>query len=487
MFEEFWQNLTALALVNIALIVVVIPVVLIKKRHPVTAVAWCLVVLLMPMLGAALFWTFGYNYMERRVTRKTRQRRTLGAEHPPARREAQRGAGGPEPSQGEGPATPVLPLADIALAVNAFPVSQNNSIHVYRETNEAFEAMLEAIRGARHHIHLEFFIVRSDGTGRRLFDLLAEKARAGVQVRLLYDSAGSLWLSSRMLQPLIDAGGQVRDFMPINPLRSWLRLNLRNHRKITVVDGDVGFTGGMNIADEYLGKSRHFGYWRDTMLRLHGPAVAGLARVFMEDWHFAATELLKEEPYFPFAPGCGEDVVQVIDSGPEEETNSIREMYFAAILSARKRLWIASPYFVPDSGILDALRLARLRNVDVRFLGLLRPDHHIIYYAGRYYWSDLLRMGVRVYQYSKGMMHSKMMLVDDCWAMVGSANLDNRSLHLNCEAGCIVYSRRLIDELAADYLRDLEDSIPLDSETYAQRSLLAQLTENACRLFSPIL
>jgi cardiolipin synthase len=487
MFEEFWQNLTALALVNMALILLVIPVVLIKKRHPVVAVAWCLVVLLVPMLGAALFWTIGFNYLQRRLTRKTRQRRSLGAEHPPARREAKRGAGGSEQvAEGDSPAPP-LPLADIALAVNAFAVSRGNDVRIYRDTTEAFEAMLEAIRGARHHIHLEYFIVRSDDTGRRLFDLLAEKTRAGVEVRLLYDSAGTLWLSSRMLGPLVEAGGQVRDFLPINPLRSWFRLNLRNHRKMTVVDGTVGFTGGMNIGDEYLGKSRRFGYWRDTMLRLQGPAVAGLQRIFMEDWHFASQELVKEEPYFPITADCGDDVVQVIDSGPEEETNSIREMYFAAILSARKRLWIASPYFVPDSGILDALRLARLRNVDVRFLGLLRPDHYIIYYAGRYYWADLLRMGVRVYQYSRGMMHSKVMLVDDSWAMVSSANLDNRSLRLNCEAGCILYSRRLIDELEDHLLHDMEGSILLDAQTYAKRSLLTQLTENACRLFSPIL
>jgi cardiolipin synthase len=487
MFEEFWQNLTALALVNMALILLVIPVVLIKKRHPVVAVAWCLVVLLVPMLGTLLFWAFGVTYLQRRVTRKTRQRQSLGAEHPPARREAKRGAGGPEQPPGADVSAPTLPLADIALAVNAFPVSQGNSVQIYRETSEAFEAILDAIRGARHHVHLEYFIVRSDEAGRRLFDLLAEKARAGVEVRLMYDSAGSLWLSSRMLRPLVDAGGQVRDFLPINPLRSWLRLNLRNHRKITVVDGTIGFTGGMNIGDEYLGKSRRFGYWRDTMLRLEGPAVAGLARIFMEDWHYAASELLKEEPYFPIAPECGHAVVQVIDSGPEEETNSIREMYFAGILSARRRLWIASPYFVPDSGILDALRLARMRNVDVRFLGLLQPDHFIIYYAGRYYWADLLKMGVRVYQYARGMMHSKIMLVDDCWGMVSSANLDNRSMHLNCEAGCILYSRRLLDELEAHLIQDMEQSVVLDAETYANRSLLTQLTENACRLFSPIL
>jgi cardiolipin synthase len=481
MFEEYWQNLTALALINMLLIVLVIPVVLIKKRHPVVAVAWCLVVLLVPMLGAALFWAFGVTYLQRRLTRKTRQRQSLSAEHPPARREARRGGGATDSPEAK------LPLADIALAVHAFPVSDGNNVRIYRETTEAFEAMLDAIRGARHHVHLEFFIFRNDETGKRLFDLLAEKARAGVEVRLLYDSGGSLWLSSRLLRPLVDAGGQVRNFLPVNPLRSWFRLNLRNHRKILVVDGVVGFTGGMNIGDEYLGKTRRFGYWRDTMLCLHGPAVAGLARIFMEDWHFAATEVVKEEPYFPMTEECGSDVVQVIDSGPEEETNSIREMYFAAILSARKRLWIASPYFVPDSGILDALRLARMRNVDVRFLGLLRPDHYIIYYAGRYYWADLLRMGVRVYQYSRGMMHSKIMLVDDGWAMVSSANLDNRSLHLNCEAGCILYSRRLIDELEAHLLHDMEDSVLLDADTYAKRSLLVQLTENACRLFSPIL
>jgi cardiolipin synthase len=487
MFEELWQNLTALALINIALIVVVIPVVLIKKRHPVVAVAWCLVVLLVPMLGAALFWAIGFNHLQRRVTRKSRQRQSLSAEHPPARHEAKRGAGRPELPAGEEPAAPAFPLAEIALAVNAFPVSQGNAVRLFRETNEAFEAILEAIRGARHHVHLEFFIVRSDGTARSLFDLLTEKARAGVEVRFLYDSGGTLWLSSHVVGPLVDAGGLVRDFLPVNPLRSWFRLNLRNHRKIVVVDGTVGFTGGMNIGDEYLGKTARFGYWRDTMVRLEGPAVAGLARIFMEDWHYAASELVEEEPYFPIAPECGNDVVQVIDSGPEEETNSIREMYFAAMLSARKRLWIASPYFVPDSGILDALRLARMRNVDVRFLGLLKPDHYIIYYAGRYYWSDLLRMGVRVYQYARGMMHSKIVLVDDCWAMVSSANLDNRSMRLNCEDGCILYTRRLIDELEAQLLRDMDESIELNAETYAKRSFLSQLTENACRLFSPIL
>jgi cardiolipin synthase len=289
-----------------------------------------------------------------------------------------------------------------------------------------------------------------------------------------------------MIRPLIQAGGLVRDFLPINPLRSWIRFNLRNHRKITVVDGSVGFTGGVNIGDEYLGKSR-LGPWRDTSLRLEGPAVAGLQRIFMEDWHFAAGELLDEETCFPSLCPAGDDMVQVIDSGPDQEPNSIRELYFAAILAARHRLWIASPYFVPDDGILDALRLARLRGVDVRLLFLLRPDHIIPFYAGRYFLSDLLAFGGRVYQYAPGMMHAKVVLVDDQWAMVGSANLDNRSLHLNCEAGCILYSKRLIEEVEAQFLRDLDSSLPLDRDVFARRSRLVHLIENACRLFSPVL
>jgi cardiolipin synthase len=482
LIATYAEHLTVLALLDTVLIVTVIPIVLIKKRDPTTAVAWCLVVLLVPMLGALLFWGFGVNYLQRRVTRKGQQRRSLHAVAPPARHAASRGA-----LPAAEPPVPDLPLVEVALELNAFPVSTGNAVLLYRETSDAFTGLLEAIAAARHHVHLEVYIFRSDATGRQIIDLLVQKAKAGVQVRLLYDSAGTLWLSRSMVRPLVEAGGLVRDFLPINPLRSWIRINLRNHRKIVVVDGAVGFTGGMNVGDEHLGKSKRYGYWRDAFLRLEGPAVAGLQRIFMEDWHFAAAETLEEECYFPPPASCGNDLVQVVDSGPDQPLNSIRELYFAAILSARERLWIASPYFVPDSGILDALRLARLRGVDVRLLGLMRPDSLITFYAGRYYWADLLAMGGKVYQYARGMMHAKVMLVDDCWAMVGSANFDNRSLHLNLEAGCILYSPERIEELAAGFLRDLEDAVSIDAEAFARRSLLVQVAENACRLLSPVL
>jgi cardiolipin synthase len=215
--------------------------------------------------------------------------------------------------------------------------------------------------------------------------------------------------------------------------------------------------------------------------------VAGLQRIFHEDWDFAYGETLNGEKYFPKFSDVGEDVVQIIESGPDQEVNSIREIYLAAISSARERLWIASPYFVPDAGLLDSLRLARYRGVDVRLLTLLRPDHFFSFYAGRYYWSELLGMGVKVYQYRRGMMHSKIILADGQWAIVGSANLDNRSLHLNFEAGCIIHTPALIESLEKRYLIDLEESMLLDAGTFAQRGFGMRLLENGCRLLSPVL
>ncbi|MFM7151732.1 MAG: cardiolipin synthase [Gemmataceae bacterium] len=476
---ETLTQVTLIASIHTVLLAVFIPLVLVKKRDSTVAVAWCLVVLLMPIVGSLLFWAFGSNYVQRRIRKKRLHRSEFDVDHPPARREATRGKAGTMESPHE--------LAKIAYELDAFPVSIGNRVTLFHETTLAYEGILSAIEAARHHVHLEFFIIRGDATGRCLIDLLTAKARAGVQVRLLYDAVGSLFFPLRLLQPLRQAGGQVEAFLPVNPFRSWIRVNLRNHRKIVIVDGQSAFTGGMNIGDEYLGKNKTFGYWRDTMLRVDGPAVAAFQRIFSEDWDYASGQSFTEPDYFPEISIQGDHTVQVMESGPDQTMNSLREIYFAAIVAAKKRLWIASPYFVPDNGLLDALRLACLRGVDVRLLCLLRPDHLVSFYASRYYWADLLSFRGRVYQYHKGMMHSKIVIVDEDWAVVGSANLDNRSLHLNFEAGIALYNHEQVVELARHYLKDLEDSIPLDNWTFAQRPFLARLLENGCRLFAPIL
>jgi cardiolipin synthase len=456
-------------------IVIAIPWVLMTKKESTSAVAWCLLVLLVPFFGVTLFWVFGHAHINRPLRRKRLHRVLFRATHPVGKSVD----GNPDATWND--------LGRLALRVNAFPVRPGNEVKPYHDTNEAYAAILEAIRGARHHVHLQYFIFRPDAAGRELLDLLTQKAKEGVEVRLLYDAMGGRTLAWRYLRSLIEAGGKAGAFLPLNPLRSRIQVNLRNHRKLTVVDGKAAFIGGMNIGDEYLGRNAYFGYWRDEVLRLEGPAVADLQRVFAEDWDFAMRESLIHDAYFPPLDPAGDAAVQAAEGGPDQERNTVREIYFAAILAARERLWIASPYFVPDAGLLDALRLARWRGIDVRLLSLLRPDHYLSFYAGRYYWNDMLDVGVKVYQYARGMMHSKTVMVDGQWAMVGSANLDNRSLRINFEAVCILHSPHVIAELEKAYLKDLDHSILLDPEKFARRSYWARLVENGCRLLSPML
>ncbi len=347
--------------------------------------------------------------------------------------------------------------------------------------------MLEAIHNAREHIHLETFIFQPDELGGIFLEALSSAAKRGVEVRLLYDAMGSLHLHPRTLRDLQAAGGRVSVFLPISPLRRRIQVNMRNHRKLMIVDGRIGYIGGLNVGDEYRSRVKRFGYWRDSHLRVEGPAVSAMQQIFIEDWDFAAEENLRQQNYFPAQRRDGPYHLQIIQSGPDSPLKGIREVYFSAILQARQNVWIATPYFVPDSGLLDALCLAAHRGVDVRLLGLYHPDKWVPYFAGRYYWDDVLRAGVKVYQYTKGMMHSKVMIVDSAWASVGSANLDNRSLHLNFEANCLIYSQEMATELEEVFLNDLATAVRLDRHVFPARPWPNRLMDSAARLMSPVL
>ena len=479
LFEQPWQDVAGwLVLLEVVLTLATLVWVLHLKKEPQAAIAWCLTVLLLPLVGPVLFALFGYQTIHRPLARR-RKRRS-------AYRKLTGGAGG------EGERSAVVPepwgvLAGLAHHPDGFPVTAGNRVELYHHGGPAYAAMLAAITAARHHVHMEFFIVRSDASGGRFFDALVAAARRGVEVRFLYDSVGSYALRSQLIRELRAVGGKAAAFLPLlNPLYR-LRVNLRNHRKILVVDGRVGFTGGLNVGDEYLGLVPQFGYWRDTHLRLEGPAVESLQRVFLEDWFFATHEAARGPAYYPTPAPAGDALVQIAHSGPDAEYKAIRETYFAGILRARKRVWIASPYFVPDAGLLDAILLAARSGVDVRYLGLFRPDKWLAFLAARYYWADLLAAGVKVYQYARGMMHSKYVLCDGEWASVGSANMDNRSLHLNYEANALLYDPAAVADLERHFLDDLSDSVRLDPAVYAARPLAGRLAENAARLFSPVL
>lgn len=498
-FLDLWNDLVGwlpalLALADFLLVAGMIVWTLSIKPDSTSAVAWCLLIIFLPFLGAFLFFVFGYQHVDRPLKRKRLHKlKYQTPPHPTDYYDAHhaelsvRHAG-----RNLAELTLTESIAQLASRMGASTVTTGNQIDFYDDGPVAIGCMIEEIEAAKHHVHLACFIWKPDELGCRMLDVLAKKAKQGVEVRILYDAIGSLRLPNRLLKPLHDAGGQSSSFLPVNPLRRRFQINMRNHRKILVVDGAVGFIGGLNVGDEYLGRDLLVGYWRDSHLRIRGPAVCDLQRVFCEDWDFAADEHLTDKEgndgrYFRAKSAGGPYAVQVIDSGPDDDLKAIREVIFAGIVKARDRLWIASPYFVPDKGLLDALRLAAMSGVDVRLLGQLYPDRWIPYYAARYWWVDMLEAGVRVYQYAKGMMHAKVVLIDDDLVSIGSANLDNRSMYLNFEVNCLIYSQAAAQRVEESFLRDFDNAILLDRDVYAQRPFAGRVLENACRLASPIL
>jgi len=361
------------------------------------------------------------------------------------------------------------------------------------DAKAAYAAMARAIEDARHHVHVEFYIIQPDSTGVRLRRLLTEKARAGLDVRVICDGLGSGRLPADFWDPLIEAGGQATWFRPVAriiarlPLRD--RIDFRNHRKLVIVDGRIGFTGGINVGREYLGLDPDVGYWRDTHVQIEGPAVLSLQKVFAEDWLQATDELLDDARYYPAPPAeaVGSYSVHVIDSGPDRTYSPISFLFNHAFALARERIWITSPYFIPNAAIRQSLISAALRGVDVRLLVPLKPDHKLVMLAATSYFLPLLEVGARIYRYERGFVHAKSMGVDDWVGTVGSANMDMRSFHLNYEVNAFVYGEKFCEQLAQQYLVDLENARETSLEQERQTGLLVRLARAGARMLSPLL
>lgn len=370
----------------------------------------------------------------------------------------------------------------------------NDSLSFYTHTevlnngDETFSAIKKALLNAKHHIHLEYYIWRHDHLGNEIKDILIQKASEGVKIRLLYDGVGSLELSEKYIEQLKKAGVKIGVFSPVHIGFLNSKMNYRNHRKIVVVDGKVGFVGGLNVGDEYLGKDKAFGFWRDTHMKLEGDAVLNLQLIFLQDWYYSTEEDYLTPDYlieaeYPISEGG----VQVIASGPDEQYSIIKDLFFSMITSAQKSVLIASPYFIPDDDILSAIRVVALSGVKVQLLVPKKPDHKIVFYASRSYFPKLLEAGVEIYEYNEGFMHSKILIVDEELASIGTANMDMRSFHLNFEVNVFLYRTVSARHLVEQFNRDLAVSSPIDKETFKKRSIFIRLFESAARLFSPLL
>ena len=368
-------------------------------------------------------------------------------------------------------------------------LTQDNDVEIFNDGAAKFDALIQDLELAKDHIHFQYYIIRLDNLGKRILEVLIRKAKQGVQVRVLYDDMGSRNLRKRHFKELIEHGGQVEAFFPailplINP-----RLNYRNHRKIVVVDGRIGYLGGFNVGDEYLGLKKKFGYWRDTHLRIEGSALHPIQTRFILDWNQASAnqDIVYDDKYFPIIPLKGSVSMQIVSSGPDSEWEQIKDGYLKMIFRAKKYIYIQSPYFIPDVSFLDALRIACLSGVDVRIMIPNKPDHIFVYWATYSNVGYLLKAGARIFIYDNGFLHTKQIVVDDEVSTVGTANIDMRSFKLNFEVNAFIYDKDKSHELAELFEQDLLLSTELTLEKYNDRSMMIKIKESIANLISPIL
>ncbi len=457
-------------------------VIFLENRDPAKTVVWLLILGVLPVLGALLYLVFGRTFRRRKLMRRNdsiesrlerivnnQQRRLAGSD-------VVIGDKGPKKKK----------LIRLLLKDALAPLTVNNRLEVLTNGEDTFKALFEALEGAKDSIHLEYYIFKDDEVGRDVLKILSGKASDGVEVRVLVDGWGSRKIA-KGLSGLRRAGAEAEWFLPVRfPFLS-SKLNLRNHRKIVIVDGRLGFIGGLNIGDEYLSRNKKFGFWRDTFVRLEGESVHFLQTVFLNDWYFATRRSVDGRKYYPHLERVGEQLSQIAASGPDSDWEPILQVFFTAMTGAQNKIYIETPYFIPDDSALMALKTAALSGLDVKIIFQGIPDHKLTYWASHSYFAELLEAGVRIFSYRKGILHAKILIIDGEIGSVGSANFDMRSFRLNFEISAFVYNREFAARLEQDFEHDLADSEEIRVEEFHRRPISYRIKESGARLLSPLL
>ncbi|TVY03295.1 cardiolipin synthase [Cohnella terricola] len=461
-------------------------VVIFRERRDIGSTwAWLLVLYFIPYLGFILYLFLAQNYKRIRLF-EWKEIDRIGTREE-AREQLARLSEG-ESVMRNVSAIEYRELVVMHLNANHAVLSENNGVELLMDGKLKFESLFRDIAEAKDHIHIQYYIIQRDELGAKLIKALTEKARGGVTVRLLYDELGSRSVNKRFLQELRDAGGIAEAFFPSKFRMINFRLNYRNHRKLVIIDGKVGYVGGFNVGDEYLGLAPKFGYWRDTHLRIRGEAIHAMQIRFILDWNQASRADIHYSPnLFPEPEAAGTAGMQIVSSGPESKLEYIKNGYIKMISSAKRSICIQTPYFIPDAGFLDAVRIAVLSGVEVKIMIPDKPDHPFIYWATLSHIGELLKLGVSVYLYRNGFIHAKTIVVDGKIASVGTANMDVRSFKLNFEVNAFIYDEDISERLEEAFKEDVDQSEALTLERYAQRSRWIRIKESVSRLVSPIL
>lgn len=456
-------------------IVSIIGIILSENRNPLKSLAWITVLILFPLGGVILYIFFG---------------RSIKNTHMISRRNRRRLRELTIPSQSE---PDISHLSDdsrqqimLARSLTGALYHSGNDVTIFDTGRAKFDSLLADIAAATSYINLQYYIFEDDVIGTRVADALIERAKAGVKVRVIYDHIGSINVSNKFFKRMAAAGIEAYPFFRVAFPLFATRINWRNHRKLVVIDGKTGYIGGMNIADRYIHGGK-FGVWRDTHIRIQGPAVGALQYSFAVDWRFMGRELLEEAVYPTAGAPPGNAGMHMLSCGPTSEWSNIAYLLLKAIGNAKKRVLIQTPYFLPTESLLKALQVAALSRVDVRVMIPRKSDSFILTYASRSYISECLRAGVKIYLYQPGMLHSKTVVIDDDFASIGSANIDFRSFEHNFEANMFIYSKEVNATMKHRFADDMRQSVRIKLPAWRTRPIIHRAFESVLRLLSPVL
>lgn len=453
----------------------------IERKDPATTWAWLMIMIILPGIGFIIYLLLGQNFSRARLFKEKKEFDTI------KRRELSKDFASEEHEHIGG--KQYLDLIRMNYTHSGAKCTYNNEVDVYYNGVDKFKQLIKDLKNAKKFIHIQYYIIRPDRLGKKIMSILEEKATEGVEVRFLVDSMGSYKVTKRSLKNFVKNGGKFEIFFPGILPHVNTRINYRNHRKMVIIDGEYGYTGGFNVGDEYIGEDKHIGFWRDTHIRIRGEAVNDLTDRFLLDWCYASGEEIDDfSKFYPKIPiRDGDIAIQIVTSGPDHNEEYIKNAYMKMINNAKKYVYLETPYFVPDAPMLEALKLSALSGVDVRLIIPGKPDHVFMKWAASAYIGELLNAGAKVYLYQNGFIHAKTIVADGKVCTVGTANMDMRSYSLNFEVNAFIYDDRVANNLETQFFKDIEDCKVMTKEEYDKRSIVLRMRESIIRLISPIL
>ncbi|MCB4798755.1 cardiolipin synthase [Neotamlana laminarinivorans] len=485
MFKFIGNNIWLfLIILNYVIAVSAVITVILKNLNPTKTLSYIVVLVFFPFLGPLVYYLFGQEYRKNKIFNRKYVLnkaviKAVKKEQAFSKQQLQKVNNYLDEK---------VKLVKLLHSNQNEPLTLRNNIDILKNGDDKFKKLFADIKQAKHHINIEYYIIKDDVIGSKLLNLLCEKAKEGVIVRMSYDDVGSK-ISNKMKSKLTHCGIKHHAFMPVLLPKFTGKMNYRNHRKIAIIDGEIGYVGGINIGDEYVNANNKT-FWRDTHLRIQGEAVRSLQIHFLSTWHFVSNERIDDfKLFFPDLEETNKNDVglQIAASGPDTDWANIMELTLTAIITASDYVYITTPYFVPNDEMIKALQIASKSGVDVRLLIPEKSDSWVVKHASNSYLEGLFKAGIKVYKYQKGFIHAKTMVVDDVFAMVGTSNMDYRSFNINFEINSVIYDKVKAKELKSHFQQDLEDSKVVNPEVYIKRSKFDKLKESYCRLWSPLI